>query len=144
MFIRPFKEQDLSEILAIERASFTHPYGEEVFNHLWNRHPEGFAVACEEDKIVGYTLFGVDDDGDGVLYSISVHPSARHRGYGAMLLEYSLKQLAKKVKRVYLQVAVDNLAAIQLYLKRGFTKKKTCREYYEDGRDAYLLVKQLR
>jgi ribosomal-protein-alanine N-acetyltransferase len=142
MPIRPFRATDLPQILAIENASFPHPYEEELFSLLWRSSPNGFLVAHEDNRIVAYALYGVQG-GKGTIYSLAVRPDARRRGYGDSLLDHALQDLSQKVRRVRLQVAVDNRPALELYEKHGFTKKKILRRYYEDGQDAYVMTKEL-
>ena len=63
-----------------------------------------------------------------VLGNISTHPSYRKKGYGFLLIEYLLSQLKGKVDYIGLNVKADNINAIKLYKKLGFT---ICVEYME-------------
>jgi len=142
MIIRPFRPTDLPQILAIENASFPDPYEEELFSLLWRSYPSGFLVAQEDREIVAYALYGIQGD-EGIIYSLAVRPNARHQGFGDRLLDHALQDLSRKVRRVRLQVALDNAPALQLYGKHGFTMKEILRRYYENGRDAYVMTKEL-
>lgn len=142
LLVRRFRGEDLEQILAIEQACFSHPYGEDVFNYLWKTSSEGFLVACIEEGLVGYIVFSVQGE-EGVIYSIAIHPAAKSKGYGDELLSHALRQISENASRVRLQVAVDNNPAVQLYLKHGFCRQAVIKAYYEDGKDAYLMTKKL-
>jgi ribosomal protein S18 acetylase RimI-like enzyme len=46
-------------------------------------------------------------------------------------------------RRVVLEVAVDNAAAIAFYTARGYARQRSLPHYYPDGTDAYSMSKAL-
>ena len=69
-----------------------------------------------------------------------------HRGEGlaSMLWAELLRLLKEKgMAKVFLEVESDNVPAIALYEKSGFTGYGLRRDYYGQGRDAVLMLKDI-
>jgi ribosomal-protein-alanine N-acetyltransferase len=75
------------------------------------------------------------------LISLAVRPDSRRKGLGEALLVELEKRLSKE-RPLRLEVRKSNLAAIQLYSKRGFTKTGLAEGYYGDGEDAIIMEKR--
>ena len=80
--------------------------------------------------------------------TINVDPMFRKKGIGLRLLSAAEELLKKKrIKRIRLEVAVTNLAAIGLYENAGFQKSMLLKKYYhfdhQGSRDAYRMIKEL-
>ncbi len=75
------------------------------------------------------------------LAAMGVAPAARGRGLGAALLDAALKTAAAMgARRMFLEVAEGNLAAIALYESRGFRRVGRRAGYYPGARPADALV----
>lgn len=122
---------------------------EEVYE-LLKKHFESYSLNDPFEKIAVYNDNGVK----GVIsYSIIyeraevnyivVLKEYRGNNIGNKLLNYALADMKKSCFTVSLEVASDNAAAINLYLKNGFTVEATRPKYYKD-KDGYLMVKDLR
>lgn len=123
--------QDLPEVLEIERASFKFPKSESVFREETHK----YLVAKVEGKVVGY--IGVEKVLDEVhIINMAVHPSWRGQGIGKKLLQCVLNDK----DRFYLEVRVSNEAARRLYERFGFQVVGTRKNYYPDGEDAYIML----
>ncbi len=73
--------------------------------------------------------------GEGEILTLCVHPACRRRGLGRRLLDAALAHmLARGAGEVFLEVAVDNGAAIGLYRAAGFQKTGRRRGYYAGER----------
>lgn len=138
--LRRCNPEDLKEVDKVEKASFSKPFTYQMFSLFLKNYPEGFIVAEDKGKIVGYIIYSVSDD-KGMIVSIGVLPDYRRRGTGQMLLEYVLNLLRRKVRSIELQVSLSNSAAIRLYQKNGFIIVDVIPRYYSDGKDAYLMKK---
>ena len=79
--------------------------------------------------------------------SVAVDEKARNNGVGKALLSHALGYLKTKgVDKVFLEVSVDNVAAIALYRGAGFEDLYVRKDYYNDhghGVDALILVKNI-
>lgn len=72
------------------------------------------------------------------IYSLAVHPEARGKQYGRILLEKSIEFARRKqLKAIHLEVNTHNTPAINLYTQHGFTAMLIRKEYYLDGSDAF-------
>ncbi len=84
---------------------------------------------------------------EGEILSVAVDENARNKGVGKALLSHALGYLKTKgVEKVFLEVAVDNVAAIALYRGAGFDDLYVRKDYYNDhghGVDALILVKNI-
>ena len=73
------------------------------------------------------------------IYDVETNPSYRHRGYAYTLLKGVLDYIRSKNNNAvfYLAVLVNNIAAIHLYEKLGFSK---CIKFSEDGKSYYCMT----
>jgi ribosomal-protein-alanine N-acetyltransferase len=71
------------------------------------------------------------------VYSFAVAQSHRRRGIGRQLIEKCLELLQEPL---YLQVRIDNEAALKLYRNVGFTVTKTLPRFYRDDGDAFEML----
>jgi len=141
--VRLCERQDLEKVAEIERSCFDEPYEFSTFSYLFSTDPQGFLVAECEGRVVGYAI-GQLRSGRGLVISLAVDPAHRGGGVGESLLKELLEHFQRKhVKSVELQVDIHNSYAIKLYEKMGFQVKKTIREYYSSGKDAYLMSRIL-
>jgi ribosomal-protein-alanine N-acetyltransferase len=96
-----------------------------------------------DTTIVGFLVAEVRGS-TGHLITIDVLPRARRGGVGSKLLAASEERLrVAQCRRVYLETAVDNLAAIAFYKRHQYFVVRTVPRYYSNGVDALLLEKDL-
>ncbi|MGQ9470002.1 MAG: ribosomal protein S18-alanine N-acetyltransferase [Nitrososphaerales archaeon] len=143
LMLRRCKEKDLNQVLKIERICFKHPYDYSTFLYFLMREPDGFYVAEENGRIIGYVISSVIS-GKGIIISIAVIPEFRRKGIGSKLMEESLNFLSKKVDYVELQVRISNIEAISFYKKLGFKEIGLISNYYSDGEDALIMSKSIK
>jgi len=152
--IRRFKEDDLQNVMEINRETLPENYTDYFFLDLYERFPETFIVAEEGEKIVGYIMcrveVGLSNFGLGGLIrkghvvSIAVLQRARRKGVAQALINTALEGMRfYKAKQCYLEVRVTNDAGVKLYTKLGFEVSRTVHGYYSDGEDAYVMSKKL-
>ena len=130
----------------IKLASITLPerYNPSLFNFFYETYTQGFIVAEKDHKIIGF-LIGVQMKQEkGKILMLSVTENFRRQGIGSKLLtEYLQKIQNKKIKTVELEVRTDNKKAIKFYEKCGFKIKRKLAQFYQNGEDAYTMVKEL-
>jgi ribosomal-protein-alanine N-acetyltransferase len=78
------------------------------------------------------------------IYSLNVHPAYRRAGVANLLMNTATEILKEKgFKNITLEVGINNNAAQNLYMSKGFTKDKILYNYYKNGDDAFHLVRKL-
>ena len=94
-------------------------------------------------SIVGFAIARIAVD-ECELLTLGVAPECRAIGFGAQLLQATMKRaVIEKAKWIFLEVSEDNMAALRLYRSHGFIKVGNRPQYYEnsDGTrsDAYTM-----
>ena len=145
LFIRQARLRDLDGIQEIEDACFgEHGYDRKLFAEYSHKCGELFLVAVKGRKICGYILtciWGRARD-RAELISVAVAPRYRGKGVATALMDAILRRIRRrKVARFYLMVKVTNSAAIAMYEKYGFERRRLVRRYYEDGTDGRRMAK---
>jgi len=103
---------------------------------MHRRHPP--LVAELDGEIVGYVSVGrtYDDEGDGELYAIYVHPGHWGTGFGRALIEAGEERLRELGHRdAHLWVLDDNPRARRFYEAAGWTTDGTERRIEAFGFD---------
>jgi len=139
--IRAVNQDDVERVSMLEQASFNDPYPSYFLSELARDNPETFLVLTLNNEIVGYGVVDHWEDHDHLI-SIAVRPDSRRKGLGEALLVELEKRLSKE-RPLRLEVRQNNSAAIQLYLKRGFTKIGLVEGYYGDVENAIIMEKRL-
>jgi ribosomal-protein-alanine N-acetyltransferase len=108
------------------------------------RAPGADCVVAEfEDKIAGFILTE-SEAGLGHIITIDVLEGYRRSGLGTALLRAAEQHLFERgIRRVELETARDNDAAIAFWQKHGYRTKSVFKRYYPDGADAFSMVKSL-
>ena len=142
----PFRRRHLARILEIERASFgAEAWPREYFLEMYADCPELFLVGKASGRIAGYMITCVDGPAGkraAEIASLAVDPVYRRRGVAQALLSYSLNSLDRSgIQRTVLMVRTGNAAGLALYRSFGFRRVRRARGYYEDGGDAFRMVR---
>ncbi|MEE8449190.1 MAG: ribosomal protein S18-alanine N-acetyltransferase [Thermodesulfobacteriota bacterium] len=144
----PLNEEDLEQILIIERLSFLHPWSKYAFRQeLRNRFSRLFGIRVPEDDknaLAGYLCMWLVKD-EGHITNIAIHPRFRRQGLARRLLYFAREQaLRGGAEQLILEVRRSNLAAIDFYQKEGFQAIGVRKGYYyEDGEDALIMSLRL-
>src|SRR5690606_35905227 len=117
--IRPARVEDVPQIMAIERASYSMPWTEATFRGLIERSDADVLAAEVGGRVVGYAAWWVVVD-QGELGNLAVAPEWRRRGVGTRLLEAVIEQSrGRGVRELFLEVRVSNDGAQRLYQRHG-------------------------
>ena len=136
---------DVEAILAIEEASFTHPWTRDMYlAELENRGASHLYVARKADgRIVGFcACWHILDELH--INNLAVTPAERRAGVAAALLTHVLAEGTKLgACRATLEVRQSNEAARQLYEKFGFSLAGVRPAYYTNPvEDALILWRE--
>lgn len=142
--IRQAVRSDLDSILEIETICFgADSFSRRQFIYLITQAKGIFYVVEDKGKVIAYSsLISNARTLTLRVYSIAVHPDARGRKLGQLLIEKAIGfAQSHQLKKITLEVKVTNEAAIGLYLKNGFEPTRIIYNYYADGSNAYSMYK---
>jgi len=126
---------DAPHFAALHACCFESPWDEAGFRGLLGRSGALGLIAVDEPNArpVAFALFErVVEEAE--ILTFGVRPKDRRRGLAARLLAEGLVSLAEcGVRRVHLEVAADNNAALALYRKSGFIESGKRAGYYRRG-----------
>lgn len=139
--IERMREEDLEEVMAIERVSFPSPWTRNMFlQELKGSHFSHLLVARTDKRLVGYGGFSTVLD-EAHISNLAVHPDFRRRKIGEKLLTAMLHLAKSKgIKEITLEVRAGNVSAQNLYAKFGFEITDRHRKYYQDTQEDALLM----
>lgn len=142
--LHPATENDLPQILEIEKASFPSPWSINTFITTLYDDRCKCLIARYEGAIVGY-CFALDMKVMIHLLNLAVHPDYRKKGVAKRLMNEIISHArACNKSYVFLEVRKSNQQARCLYESMGFCHVSTWRQYYTDTReDADVMVKRL-
>lgn len=140
LILREMREDDLPEILKIERESFSTPWSEYSFlNEIYKKYAIS-RVAMFERNIVGYICTNYVLHEAHIL-NLAVHPDFRRQGIATVLMDEALKELKKKgCVFIYLEVRASNISAIKFYELFKFKVVDVRKKYYIDPNEDALLM----
>jgi len=143
LHIEPAQASDATVCADLHARGFYRGWPREDFAAYIAGRDTPVYVACDaRRKIAGFAMIRLAAD-EAELITIAVDPKWRKKGVGLALLRAVFDDLLMTAaKRIFLEVAADNPAALKLYGKMGFTKVAERRGYYErpDGQPATAIV----
>jgi [ribosomal protein S18]-alanine N-acetyltransferase len=134
-------DADLPEVVAIERAIYSHPWSEGNFADSL-RAGYDCRTWRMAGELVGYFVL-MSAAGEAHLLNVSVAAAHQRRGHGAALLrEASRLAKSRGAQAVFLEVRPSNAAGQRLYTRFGFRKVGLRRDYYPcaAGREDALVL----
>ena len=142
--IRDMGEQDISQVMQIERISFSTPWSETSFYKELHKARAISRVAVLHKVIVGYSVgeYVIDE---GHILDLAVHPHYRLLHIATILVEDIIKEFYSLMCRfIYLEVRASNYSALRLYRNLGFTDVGVRKWYYiAPKEDAVIMMREL-
>jgi ribosomal-protein-alanine N-acetyltransferase len=139
---------DLEKLYEIERECFTiEAFTKEHIMALLQDSNSVSLIAQINGEIVGF-IIGIIQHIRGMktghIYTIDVATKHRRKGVGIKLLKELEKIFAKRdVQVCYLEARLNNVAAVKLYKKQGYTEIERLEDYYLEGAHGVRLQKRL-
>ena len=129
IIIKPINKFDYNKILVIEQNLFENPMTQTELNNFLSQ--SAFKMwKIEKDRVLGYlSFYQVIDEIE--IIRIGIIKYYQRRSYGSLLID-EIKKL--NVKKIYLEVSVQNKKAINFYLKNGFQKIGIRKGYYANNK----------
>lgn len=143
--IEQMTKDDLKQVMEIENDSFPDPWHVSFFKRqLHSRKKDSFVyVARLHNKVIGYIVLYINC-GEAHIMNIAVAAAHRRQGIGRSLMLFALDIIkTNDADVIFLEVAVNNSAACQLYRQFGFEVFGRRKRYYRNGGDAYVMRKEI-
>lgn len=141
---RPCQAPDLIFIARLAGETFAE-YSTKAVSHtldMVGRYTTWVAVRGSEP--VGFVAVNKDQSGVAVLHAIAVVRGERGKGVGFRLMQlFERFAREQEATRLELCTAECNLAALDLFYRRGFRLLRRRQRFYERGQNACVLVKDL-
>lgn len=146
MLLRDFHRSDFESMWRLDQECFAPgiAYSRSELRAFLSQKTEETIVAESKGRIVGFVIGWRRSRIEGHVITLDVAPSARRQGLGRRLMvELERRFCAAGVRRVRLETAVTNTAAIVFYERLGYRKVARLAGYYGPGLHAWKLEKNL-
>jgi tRNA threonylcarbamoyladenosine biosynthesis protein TsaB len=141
--VRHAIQEDLAKLERLHAESFEQGWSAEQLASALSLPGSGALVVELAGTVYGFVQFQWVA-GEAEINTLCVSPTHRRQHFGNDLMRGLMAELAMlKARRVYLDVADDNHAALALYAAHGFEHCGLRKAYYANGRDAILMQKVL-
>ncbi len=137
--IRLAEIPDLESVLQITHDTiseiYSHYYAEGVVHFFLEHHSRENVLSDIENGIVWLTeedrcILGTVTIKENAVNRLFILPEYQSRGYGSQLMDFAEAKIAEKFSHIHID---SSLAAKEMYLKRGYQEKKTCRILADNG-----------
>ena len=145
--LREMTQLDLEQVLQIEEHLFGQTaWSRKMYEDELARLGDSrwYQVLESNSQIIGYIgVAYVGEDAD--IQTIAITTESQRKGYGEQLIITALNFLNKHgIKKVFLEVEVNNSPAISMYQKLGFQNLTIRLNYYGPGKNAQTMVLDLK
>ncbi len=137
--------KNIEAVYELEKLSFDSPWTHKMFEAEINNSRSVYLVAKDKqtNETVGYIGVWLAVDFADIT-NVAVHPGYRKKGIAISLINEICRICKDKgIKKVGLEVNVNNKPAIALYKKLGFTVDSVRKKYYKNKDDAWLMSKKI-
>jgi len=142
MIIRTIKQEDIKQIVDLELKFLGETIGEELLLDSI-KTPHLYFYVVEDINVIGY-IGAYILAGQTEILNFVIDEKYQRQGIGQKLFDEILEDSKiNKSESVVLEVKVNNEKGIGFYTKNGFEIVNIRKNYYADGTDAYLMLKEL-
>ncbi|MFX0035252.1 MAG: GNAT family N-acetyltransferase [Candidatus Hermodarchaeota archaeon] len=145
MEVKEVNSRDLKKIVHLEQKIFReNAFSKDLIERLIENNT--FFLKLETNKIrkelIGIIIVVKDKKNCVNIINFLINPRFQKKGYGSYLLQETIKEIKKlsNIKKIILNVQINNSVAIRLYEKFNFKRNPTIiKNYYQSGESAYLM-----
>lgn len=143
--LRAYQREDFETLYQIDQACYPQGIAYSKQTLRWFlRLPGAECLVAEADGRIAGFLLAESEGHRAHLITIDVLEAYRRRGIGSRLLRAIEERLAERgVRRVMLETATDNQAAVAFWQRHGYRTVEVLKRYYLDRLDAYSMQKPL-
>ena len=125
--IKQVKKGDLLKLIEIDKDIFGCPASIKDFENYF-REDTIKIWKISTQKIIGFVIF-YHVKNEIEIIQIGIMKSCQRKKYGSLIIN-KIKKL-KDIRKIFLEVSVENTQAINFYLKNGFKKIGIRKAYYK-------------
>lgn len=144
--IRYMEHTDINQVVLHDREVLGHTLGKETLENELSENPFAHYFIMEEQHtkiFLGMISMWIDSPNAQII-NVYVLPQFQGMGLGSKLLTFFMDYVKSyEVTDITLEVRPSNFKAIALYEKFGFTQVSIRRNYYDNGEDAFLMLKRM-
>ncbi len=133
-------------LFKLDQEFFPTPWNQESWTNLFSDHNRFLVtISNSSGEVSGFCLFDLSvADSFAHLLKILVNPNRQQSGLGEKLLNTALENLlGRSIAKYFLEVELTNSAACKLYERCGFKKIHQKKDFYGQGRDALIMIREL-
>ena len=140
ILISEMMPEDIPEVAALERQTFSVPWSENGFLTSLQSPDTLYLTVRQEGRLAGYCgLLQSFDEAD--IMNVAVAPEFRNRGVGRRMLSALMDRGRKRgILRYTLEVRQSNAAALHLYEKLGFVSVGIRKNFYEKPTESAVIM----
>lgn len=140
----------IPDIVKIQSEAFQNQNEKDILRY--SKHSgKIFYVIKNQREVVGYCIYYlktiISSKGfvkQSVIYSIAIGKNFRGKGFGKRLLKESIEEMKlNRISSIFLYVSQNNLSAIQLYEKTGFTITEEIEDICSQNEKCYKMELKL-
>ena len=125
--IKQVKKGDLLKLIEIEKDILDYPASIKDFENYFKEDTIKIWKISNK-KIIGFVIFyHVRDEIE--IIQIGIMKACQRKNYGSLIVN-KIKKL-KNIRKIFLEVSMENTKAINFYLKNGFKKIGIRKAYYK-------------
>ena len=129
----PCKKSDYDVLTQIDKSIF-HDTMSKIELKNFEKQAAYKIWKIEEKKIIGFvSFFHVKDEIE--IIKICIIKTHQRKNYGSIIID-EIKRL--NIKKIFLEVSVQNINAINFYLKNGFQKIGVRKGYYGNNKNSRI------
>jgi len=140
--LREMTKEDIDEIVIGETKVFGKSLGADFFVQELELNPYSSYIVLEiNKKVKGYVGILIHDTIE--IINLYVDEEFQGMGFGTILMEFVIDLCEQsKAPALSLEVRPSNTKAIHLYKKFELKEVAKRKQYYDDGEDAILMVRE--
>ena len=138
--------KDIDAILPLENELYHKPWQKKDYEYELNDNPFAYYLKLidkDSNEIMGFIGFWIKFE-QAEITKVSI--AKKYQGYKLsklLMADAENRIRIAECENITLEVRVSNIVAINLYKSCGFNIVATRKKYYENGEDAYLMLKEL-
>lgn len=144
--IRDMNHEDIPLLVKNDRIVLGHTLGEETYRFELNNNPFAHYFFLEDENtgnFLGMISLWIDSPTAQII-NLYIMPEFQGNKLSIILMDFMCDYVKSfDVTEISLEVRTSNKRATSLYEKYGFKQVAIRREYYDNGEDAFLMLKRM-